>query len=301
MVNQQLITYIKNQLAQGYNINSIKLNLARSGYMPEQIEEAVGMAYGRPTKNLAKILLLVGGGAVILAALITTLILLLAGGEEIQAPTKIAEKEVGLDILLDKEVLLPGEPLKFEVKVINLGSGSNFGVNLRSEVLDDNEVVVSKDDTLTLRTQEKRNYALDLNLGEGSYVLKTKADYAGNEKEKTIGFEISEVGAPMATAFAGIETLTGEAVRAIEDIKQIADTEPLRAKDLCLGLVTVLEKDTCLLQTGLKLNREDFCVSISDNDKRDSCYVNIALALHNYALCNNVVNQNLKDACLALG
>jgi len=202
---------------------------------------------------------------------------------------------------VNKEVLLPGEPLRFEVKVINLGSGSNFGVNLRSEVFDGEEVIVSEDDTLTLRTQEKRNYALELNLGEGNYVLKTKADYAGQEKEKTVSFEISEMGEPMATSFAGIETLTGEAVRSIEDIKQVAETEPLRAKDLCLGLATVLEKDTCLLQTGLKLNREDFCVSISDNDKRDSCYVNIALALQNYALCNNLVNQNLKDACLALG
>lgn len=301
MVNQQLIIYIKNQLAKGYNINSIKLNLARSGYTPDQIEEAVGVAYGRPAKHLAKILLLVGGGAVILAALITTLILLLSGGEEIQAPGQIAEKAVGFNILLEKNVLLPGESLEFEVVVINQGSGSNFAVDLKHEVLSDDEVLASEEDTLTLRTQEKRNYVLDLDLGEGSYILRTRAEYDGLEREESVNFEINKAGEPVRPSLTGAETLTGESVVVIEDIKEVAEAEPNRAKELCLGLETVLEKDTCLLQTGLKLNREDFCSGITDNDKRDSCYVNIALALQNYGLCNNIVNQNLKDACLALG
>ena len=56
MVNPQLVNYIKNQLTKGYDINSIKLNLARTGYSPEQIEEAVEAAYGKPKRNFTKIL-----------------------------------------------------------------------------------------------------------------------------------------------------------------------------------------------------------------------------------------------------
>lgn len=219
MVNPQLVTYIKNQLAQGFEINSIKLNLARSGYHPEQIEEAVAAAYKKPMMHSAKMLLLVGGGAVILAAMITFIILTLAGTEEIQ-PSVVPEKIM----VLEKEIL------PVEEKPVTATAGSTEQVTVQ-----------------------------------------------------TFG------------------ALSSETVRKIEDIKQVAVSEPERAKNLCLGLATTIEKDTCLLKVGTKVNKEEFCLEISEAGKKDSCYVNLALNLRNYGFCNNILDQVLREACIGLG
>jgi len=83
---------------------------------------------------MLKMLLLVGLGAVVLAVLITTLILLLSGTEEVQPVSRLPSKDVGLRLSLTRKVIEPGENLRFEVVVINLGSGSNFGVALTNEI-----------------------------------------------------------------------------------------------------------------------------------------------------------------------
>ncbi|MCK4589225.1 MAG: hypothetical protein KAT77_02195 [Nanoarchaeota archaeon] len=300
MVNPQLINYIKNQLTKGYNINSIKLNLARTGYSPERIEEAVEAAYGRPKRNLTKILVLVGGGAVLLAGLITLLILLFSGTEEI-GPTvpQVEEKSVSLDVLLEADVIKPGEDLSFDVKTINTGSGSNFGVAVVAEVVDDDGSQIWKEeDIITLTVQERKSYEVD-DLPEGDYQLKVTIDYAGKTKSKTVNFKVSEE--EVDVEVNQLEVLTGEAIRRISDVEKVAERDPAEAKNLCLGMSSVLEKDTCLFKVGLKTDNEEFCVGITNDDKKDSCYVNLALSLRNYNLCNNIGDASLKDACLKLG
>lgn len=300
MVNPQLISYIKNQLTKGYNINSIKLSLARSGYTPEQIEAAVESAYGQPKRNFTKTLLLVGGGAVLLAAVIATLILLFSGGGgEIEGPvSQIQTKDVSLSLVLGQEVIKPGEDLVFEVRIVNAGSGSNFAVGVRNEIFNSaGNKIAGKEEVISLSVQERKTYEIPLNVPEGDYELKTTVEYDNKEKFKTAEFSVSEE----EVVVEEFETLTGGAVERINDIKDTAERDFVQAKNLCLNLETVVEKDTCLFEVGVKTNQAEVCAPISDDDKRDSCYVNVALSLKNYNICNSIVNTNLKNACLALG
>ena len=300
MVNPQLTSYIKNQLAKGYNINSIKLSLARSGYTPEQIEAAVESAYGQPKKNFTKMLLLVGGGAVLLAAVIATFILLFSGGgEDIAGPVSQTQtREVSLSLVLEQEVIKPGDDLVFEVRVVNTGSGSNFAVGVVNEIFNSaGNKVAGKEEVISLGVQERKTYEIPLDAPEGNYELKTTIEYDNKEKFKTAEFSVSEEDVVVKE----FETLTGGAVERINDIKDTAERDHVQAKNLCLNLEAVVEKDTCLFEVGVQTNQAEVCAPISDDDKKDSCYVNVALSLKNYNICSNIVNVNLKNACLALG
>lgn len=298
MANKQLIDYIKRQKAQGYGVNSIKLNLARSGYTPEQIEDAVGTALGRP-KKLAKMILLVGGGAVVLAVLITSLIMIFSGTSEVDVPAQTtSEKDVGLDVFLDEETVNLGDNLVFEVRLTNLGSGSNFPVAVTSQVFDsDGEEIAKGEDVVTLGVQERKSYEMEVGNIEGDYQLEVTIEFSGRERQKTKEFQISE----SQVEIEGPAVLTGTAVSQIEDIQIVAEADYLQAKNLCLELDEELERDVCLLKVGLKTNKPEFCNEVINQDKRDSCYINIALSTSNFGLCEGIVDGELRETCAALG
>jgi len=298
MVNKQLVSYIKRQKAQGYGVNSIKLNLVRSGYTPEQIEEAVGTALGRP-KKLAKMILLIGGGAVVLAILITALIMIFSGTSEVDIPAQTtAEKDVELDVILGEETVNLGDNLVFEARLTNLGSGSNFPVAITSRVLDfEGEEISREEDVVTLGVQERKSYEMEAGAVEGDYRLEVAIEFSGRDKQVSKDFQIQKETAEIE----GPAALTGTAVSEIENIKTVAEADYLEAKDLCLDFDDELEKDICLLQTGLKVNQEEFCPEITDQNKKDSCYINIALSTSNFGLCEEINNVELRETCAALG
>jgi hypothetical protein len=48
MVNQQLVSYIKEQLKNGYDIEAIRNNLLQHGYNRQMVEESIHSAYHKP-------------------------------------------------------------------------------------------------------------------------------------------------------------------------------------------------------------------------------------------------------------
>ncbi len=137
MVNRNLVSYIKQQINAGYDINTIRNFLIRNGYNKKEIDEAVDYAYKRK-KGIS--LPIIFGIILVLIAIIFGVFLMIGGEEEESIKTTeivpeeefrepeetITEEETFEE---EKEDIIPEETTGGEEEILCGNNVCDFGEN----------------------------------------------------------------------------------------------------------------------------------------------------------------------------
>jgi hypothetical protein len=83
----------------------------------------------------------------------------------------------------------------------------------------------------------------------------------------------------------------------LEEIKELARTNPSKALQQC-NLIEVPDlKDTCISNIGEVQRNKNYCTQISNARIKDLCYSNIAKAINDNSLCQDISTDSRRDSC----
>lgn len=182
MVNQQLISFIRQSLSQGYNINDIRGHLVSTGYNPAEVEEAINSMSSQPAAKPKT-------NIPITAIIAVFFIAIIAGGAYyFLMSTGEAKEYVDIQIKsMSEKSLKLGSKITFQYDIWSLDSKKLSNVDLAFNLVNrDNDVsVVSKESTVTLNPKKTQLETMDIpmNIPPGSYFLTASATYKDVEKK----------------------------------------------------------------------------------------------------------------------
>jgi hypothetical protein len=192
MLQQKLIDYIKQQLNAGYDIQTIKSHLLKYGYDITTINQHINyfLTTQKEVKHiihLSKGTMLFFVGLFVFIVLISSLTYLYLKPIE---PTKYL-LDIKIDVLTTS--VKPGEVLKFNIELSNLGIIKRYDVFLIHQVLDNtNRLITSKEETIAIetKTSSKSEIKIPTTAKIGSYSIKTIARYHGKIATATDIFNV---------------------------------------------------------------------------------------------------------------
>ena len=83
----------------------------------------------------------------------------------------------------------------------------------------------------------------------------------------------------------------------LEEIKELAKTNPSKAFQQCNQIEVPDLKDACISNIGLVQKDKDYCMQIASVKIKDLCYSNIAKYINDNSLCEQIANEGRKDSC----
>lgn len=83
----------------------------------------------------------------------------------------------------------------------------------------------------------------------------------------------------------------------IDEIKELAKSEPEKALQQCNKIEVPILKDTCIRNIGEAQKNKNYCLKIIDSDTKDACYRETAKLANDNTICEEIVNAGIKDAC----
>lgn len=95
---------------------------------------------------------------------------------------------------------------------------------------------------------------------------------------------------------ASIQTLTPTFASIMMDARTTAKTNPEEAKNICIGLEKIDEKDKCLKLVGQITLKQEYCELIENPDYRDECYYPFFMQ-GDYSVCEKLTDPQSKKAC----
>ena len=167
MVDNNLISYVKQQRAAGYTDDQIRQAMISYGYNPDGVEEA--LKAGKGGVNIPVVPIAIGAGVILI---IIVIIFMFSGREE--------ERLLDLKTSSLIDEITAGEIVSFNVELINMGTGKRYDTILTHEVIDNSgKVINSKQETLAVetRTSSTSNIVVPSTASSGEYKLMTTADY----------------------------------------------------------------------------------------------------------------------------
>jgi len=81
-------------------------------------------------------------------------------------------------------------------------------------------------------------------------------------------------------------------------IGNIAEVQ--RSKDYCLQIINAKIKDLCYLNVAKLANDNSLCGEISIDSRKDSCYMTFVLDNKDYSVCDKITNKQLRQSCESL-
>jgi len=201
MVQQSLVSYIREQLRGGYDINTIKAYLINQGYNESIVNEAINQAYQvKHVFHLSK-------GTIIAFISLFLSVVLIASIIFIYTQKSTPKQVMDLKVSILSSPVEKGGLLEFNVELLNLGSSKRYDVNLKHTIVDlSNNVLTFKEETVALETRAslKSEIKIPKNAKPGNYVLKTTAFYNNKVATAIDSFRIYEKRAA-ATCFDNIQ------------------------------------------------------------------------------------------------
>ena len=85
----------------------------------------------------------------------------------------------------------------------------------------------------------------------------------------------------------------------LDDIKEIAKTDPGKAMQLCNQNDVPDLKDTCIRNIAEVQRNANYCIKIADQKIKDLCNANIAQSLNDKSLCDGIISDGIRDSCYA--
>ncbi|RMF54474.1 hypothetical protein D6745_05215 [Candidatus Woesearchaeota archaeon] len=190
MVDQNLINYIRDQLARGYSVNVLRDYLIRYGYDPRTVDEAFRAIYTPPqqksinAKNLILAVIFIIG----IIGLVFTIINLK------QSTPKL------LDLRSEpvNSAVEPGDDLEFIVEITSQGSSKRYDVILKHELIElaSGKKISTKEESTAIETSASKHVTIEIpgTAKSGKYSLRTEASYDDKKAVSSFTFQVVKKG-----------------------------------------------------------------------------------------------------------
>lgn len=327
MVNNQLVSYIKEQINNGYNIDAIKHNLIQHGYDPHSVEEASRQLYNQDK----------GTHSVIIPAAVIgiALLVLFIGFMFLRTPV-VPNELLDIETVSLKDEVSPGEILNFNVELVNMGTSNAYDVVLKHSLLDlRGAVITSKQESVAILTKasSKSQMQIPKSIASGRYILETTAYYHDKTAKSSFMIEVSRpenqsnsvtgnaVSVPLNECPVNCDDMNPCTLDICtpgdEFICKHSVIEPCCGNDECESSENykVCSKDCEKPDIYKSLSREEiidtakdkasdspddavtFCKDIKDNNARDECYRAIADKTRDNEYCDIINSDVRRDMC----
>jgi len=317
--SQQLSSYLKTYLAQGYQVEQLKPYLLQQGYTERDVDDALAATTGvvrhevhLPFATIAKVAFLI-----LLIGAVVVGILWLKGGTDdgpIVPPITKNTRLLDLKVTLEKSSIPQGETLDVQIDAFNMGKGT-FDVKFTTQLLDRQRApVLTEEETRAITTSVSFNQRLIVpdDVAPGQYAVKVTAEYGGETAattSKTLTItkgtnsgtgppeeDIPPDGPPEIIIITdnGFDSVIEEATAAARR------GDSPEAEQQCLAIENQVAHDQCLSMITLNDQQSGHCEEIISDEERDTCYMPFVLSNGQYELCELLRSQERKDLCFNL-
>ena len=208
MPDKKLVSYIREQLNQGFDIGSIRSHLISYDYSAGQVDDAIDRLYrNKDTIHISR------SSALVIGAFFLGISILVASIFIYFAPTE--EKEVLLDLELEPLItsVEPGQLIEFKIQLFNIGHKRKFDAHLTHTITGPkSDFLASKEEEMGVITRAAKasRIRIPLDAEKGDYTLTTVADYEGKKASSSFTFEVFKE--ELATCFDKIKNQEEEGI-----------------------------------------------------------------------------------------
>lgn len=188
MADRTLVSYLREHLQSGYDINTLRNHLLNQGYDINAVNAAVDEIYSPTVKHevhLSKGLFIAVGSVFAAVILIIGIFFLYSGG-----PKQLLDLSV--DIV--EASVKPGEELEFGIEISSLGSAKRYDVFLRYDIVMNKRIITSKEETIAVETKASKSNSIKIpdDASVGKYTLKVTAKYNNEIATASESFRVYE-------------------------------------------------------------------------------------------------------------
>jgi len=275
MVREDLVRYVQQYSAQGYDISTLRASLLQQGYAAQDVEEALQTVSGKKFP-LIKAGFILGG--IIIVLVVVLLIFGLTGEKaEIEQPVYIPPEA-------------PIAPLG------EIEEGVMEEIEEAPEIVEEIPEIPAAPLICPAQCNDYNICTRDLCL-EGQCIFEEITPCCGNFQCE---FGETEESCPDDCAR---ERLTQE--ESTEVILTEAEKEATRNKkkavQLCQSLVRTSAMDNCLKNVASIAQDIGVCGSVFSIKKKDECYMNHAIDQEDFSACPNIEDRWLRNSCIQYG
>ncbi|MDP7115875.1 MAG: hypothetical protein QF915_02360 [Candidatus Woesearchaeota archaeon] len=333
MVDQSLVSFIRQSVQQGYDINTIQNHLLSQGYQLRDIQEAVSLIYGSPhvhhTIELSKKSIITIISSCLVVIIGAFFVFSMFSGSD--APLTLLDLSLSSDV----ESVEAGENFPFRYIATQTGSQKRFDFRMQYEVLDfNNQQVTSMDEEIAIETKvsDSKSIRIPSDTKSGRYVLKATALYDSKKATARINFQVEGLEVDEPEEEPSVEEpeepveepsveepeepvedpdledvpelpqpsrSTQDSHLITEDAVKASVSDVNKAGKLCDSLLEIRKRDKCFEKIAENSQTPSLCANIQSNSKRDTCLMNFAIE-GDYSVCPKVENQYLKKSCESL-
>ncbi len=287
MANQQLASYINDQIKKGYARDAIRSALLQYGYAPEDVENALkDVPHSKHTIIFIALAILITGFA---------FFFFLRENNQIAEPIHLT-----MSIATTKATIKPGDDLSF---TLSIDADQTSEGSVRYSVSDAAKDIVSKEEKIQIstKTTKKDSIPIPHTIPEGSYKLAANINVNEVEFSSQAPFDVAAAENTLKNVEEVEEKLKLSDEQQIKDIILLAKENPQSAREFCIEFANQNIADRCLLETGLTVYKNIFCHDIKNSNKRDTCYFNIVLINGEHNLCERIADSGLQGTCNKIG
>lgn len=318
MPNQQLVSYIQEQLRRGYDINTIKTYLTRYGYNPADVEEAANYVYAPKKKMPVLVFVIIG---------IIILLLISIGLFSMLRKPETKETSLSMNTEMMSKRIVAGGYILFKTEIEKEGPGR---VRLTHELNGQDGSTISEIDEITSKSKATQ-MKLPADADPGIYTIETNAVFDDITRTSTISFTL-ESGNDTETE-TGIERQCPDSCNDFNECTDdycseqtnyecinekitpccgngICEPDEQCAKD-CIGgnedtaktddfdALTIWEKVDAIkgIAEDNPIQAKAGCDDIGVASHRNQCYYNIAEITGVIDYCDLITDQKIKDRC----
>lgn len=196
MVDVRLLQYIETQMQKGFSVQQLRYHLIKNGYNPAQVDEAIRHIYYNPTypPQSVKHEIHVSKETVIaIAAMLLGVMIILGSFYYFISDGDQPKQLLDLKVSLSSYSVKAGEPLTFDLSLINLGNTGRYDVMLEYEIVDtDNTRIKFAEETIAIETKAATETSIMVpdDAKPGPHILKAVASYNGRIAKASESFQI---------------------------------------------------------------------------------------------------------------
>ncbi|MFC1691474.1 hypothetical protein ACFL0W_04815 [Nanoarchaeota archaeon] len=334
-VRPDLVSFIQQNLKQGYRIEAIRNYLVSQGYQSFDVENAINYVNQQVQKKPSSKKILVPVIAVVLIIIAFVGYNFIFQGPEVK-PTEITpERLLDLKMELSQKRIAIGDSLQFVFALTNFGTKGRFDVKMTYDIVDmtTEETIAFSEETLAIETSLSKVVEIELpdDLPTGRYKVDVKATYKDQEADSSELFRIMLPGeedelppeppviepvpvpAPEKednvtvtpppeplpiTPVTDVTIVSQESfAKVMAQIKNSLSISPQKTEEVCEEAGRSFES-LCYGELAKNTRNDSYCEKIEEY-RRDSCYLSL-MYIGLYSVCEKISDKALMDSCMMM-
>ncbi|HLC82825.1 MAG TPA: hypothetical protein VJI69_03275, partial [Bacteroidia bacterium] len=179
MADERIIAYIKQQLKNGYDINTIKSSLINYGHNPNLIDEAIHTLNHKKPSYLKIIFFIVA-------------IVVLSLGFLLLRQIMYSENKLNVEVSSSDTYVEAGKPISLNVKA-TMEELPEYDITLTYNLVDENgNIVTSKKEYIEANSPSTSQILVPISAKQGRYTIETIASYKDIEQKSSFMLVINE-------------------------------------------------------------------------------------------------------------